>query len=46
MLMATGMPAMAEERGGPNSRGDRPRPPAELPNSDNPFAAQQRLFDW
>ena len=46
MLTATGMPAMAEQRGVPNSGGDRPETPAELANSENPYGAQQRPFAW
>jgi hypothetical protein len=46
MLTATGMPALAEQRGGPNSGGDRPQTPAELANSDNPCGAQQRPCAW
>ena len=40
MLTALGMPAMAEQRGGPNSGGSRPQTPAELRNSDNPCGAK------
>ena len=42
MLMAIGMSTMAEQRGGPNSGGDRSETRAELRNSDNPSCAQQR----
>lgn len=42
MLSATGMLAMAEERGGPNSGGDRPEICVELRISDKPYFAQQR----
>ena len=42
MLSATGMLAMAEERGGPNSGGDRPEICIELRISDKPYFAQQR----
>ena len=46
MLSATGTPAMAEQRGGPNFVGDRPETPTELRNSDNSCGAQQRPFAW
>jgi hypothetical protein len=46
LLVGSGMPAMAEQRGGPNSGGSRPQTPAELLKSDNPCGAEQRPCGW
>jgi hypothetical protein len=46
LVTASGLPAMAEQRGGPKTGGTRPQTPAELFNSDNPCGAQQRPCGW
>jgi hypothetical protein len=46
LLITSGLPAMAEQRGGPNSGGSRPQTPAELRKSDNPCGAEQRPCGW
>lgn len=46
LLLGSGLPSLAEQRGGPNSGGSRPQTPAELSNSDNPCGAQLRPCGW
>ena len=46
LLNASVFPAMAEQRGGPQTGGTRPQTPAELFNSDNPCGAQKRPCGW
>ena len=46
LLTVSSAPAMAEQRGGPNSGGYRPQTPAELSKSSNPCGAEQRPCGW